>query len=246
MTGMKKTPQFYNKILGFPLYIGDRVRASHVTRLLNPNKEAILLDAGCGNGVYSLEYVLRGAQVVGVDVSRKRIRQAHMALRASGMIDQASFVVADICNLPIRGSIFNKISCVDVLEHIENDFESASEIKRVLKSCGVLVVHVPQTCPSYTLLSSFDRKSSFKSLGHVREGYTFESLTELCDAVDLAIKTSEETFKKFAGLAWEINYRFRDSKISSILFPILYSFSKLDFLSKGKGKGLLLVATKEL
>jgi len=239
-----KRPRFYNKILGFPLYLGDRVRASHVVRLLNPNPGDIILDAGCGIGVYSLEYVLKGAQVIGVDVSDERIRQAHTALKALGMIDQASFVIADICNLPMKNGVFNKISCVDVLEHIKNDLESVAEFKRVLEDRGVLVVHVPQTGSTYTILSFFNKKFDFKIFGHVREGYTLNLLNKLIDTAGLTVKGSEETFRKFAGLAWQINYIVRYSMLGSVLFPILYFFSKLDFLSKGKGKGLLLVAMK--
>ena len=236
------TRRFYNRIFGFPLYIGDRVRAHHVVRLLNPNPEDTILDAGCGIGVYSIEYGLKGAQVIGVDISRERIHQAYMALKAVGMSDQAFLVIADICNLPIKRGVFNKISCVDVLEHIKKDFESVAEFRRVLKSWGALVAHVPQASSACSLLSMSNQISYSKNLGHVRMGYTVKELRKLLNGAGFSVTRLEETFKKFAGLAFEINHILKHSLLGSVLFPILYTFSMLDFLSKGKGKGLLITA----
>lgn len=56
----------------------------------------------------------------------------------------------DLINLPYRDGIFDFASALDVLEHIENDELAVSEISRILKKNGIVVVTVPHRMKYYT------------------------------------------------------------------------------------------------
>jgi ubiquinone/menaquinone biosynthesis C-methylase UbiE len=204
----------------------------------NPHPNDVILDAGCSSGVYSLESSSKGARIIGIDISTRSVRTALKAVKNVNLCDKTQFVVADICNQPFRSNSFDKTLCVDVLEHVENDFKAVVELSRVLKSDGALILHIPQSQQENIFLKKIDHRS----FDHVREGYNLKLIKTLLEKANLTIIRSIETFKFFAHLAWEVNYILRYSIFLALLFPILYAISRLDFLSKRRGNGLLLIA----
>jgi len=56
----------------------------------------------------------------------------------------------DLNSLPYRDGTFDFISALDVLEHIENDESAVSEISRILKKKGIVVITVPHRMKYYT------------------------------------------------------------------------------------------------
>jgi len=233
--------QIVIKLLGYPLYIGDRVRAYNTMRDLNPSPSDMILDAGCGIGVYSLECALKGAVVIGIDISKEAVIKGLRAAKAAHLDTRLFFLIGDICNLPIKDNIFDKVLCVDVLEHINDDTTALHELYRVLKNKSIIVVHVPKKKQSYVFLKD---KIDYRNFGHVREGYTFETLKFKLEEAQFTIDHYKETFKTFSSLAWKFNYMFRGKKFALLLFPLLYGLSRLDFLlgNKSSGQGLLIVA----
>ena len=73
---------------------------------------------------------------VGLEPSR---RGAEVA-RARGV---GEVVVATIDAMPLDASRFDLITCLDVLEHIEDDREALRELRRVARAGGVLLITVP-------------------------------------------------------------------------------------------------------
>jgi ubiquinone/menaquinone biosynthesis C-methylase UbiE len=93
------------------------------------------LDAGCGKGVY-LRYFKH--PVVGLDVSRKRIKFA----KSKGS-QHVFFVVGDVRSLPFKPKAFDYLFCTDVVEHLNDaDIDSAFlEFERVTN--GTVHVSTP-------------------------------------------------------------------------------------------------------
>ncbi len=52
-------------------------------------------------------------------------------------------IVGDIQNLPLKDNSEESIVCLAILEHVENPFESFSELYRVLKPGGNCLLYVP-------------------------------------------------------------------------------------------------------
>lgn len=87
-----------------------------------------VLDAGCGEGVLVEEYTGRLA-IEGIDASY-----------ASARVRQGSLTA-----LPYPGGTFERILCLDVLEHLPGDDQrrALAELHRVLAPGGELLVSVP-------------------------------------------------------------------------------------------------------
>ena len=69
--------------------------------LIGELEAADVLDVDCGTGRYANRFEDLGAQVVGVDISRKMIRVAKTKTRA------VSCIVADASHLPLRHKMFS-------------------------------------------------------------------------------------------------------------------------------------------
>jgi SAM-dependent methyltransferase len=78
---------------------------------------------------------------------------------------------ANATSLPIRDSSIEIVTALDVIEHIPDDRRVLSEIFRVLSAGGHVVISVPT--PAYR---RFFGRRFHDSLGHVRDGYTKDSL----------------------------------------------------------------------
>ena len=73
----------------------------------------------------------------------------------------------DIICLPFRNESFSFITVLDVLEHVKNDEYAISEIGRILKKGGLLIITVPNRMKYYT--------NQDKLIGHYRR-YEIEQL----------------------------------------------------------------------
>jgi len=97
----------------------------------NLQDEAIVLDAGCGNGIFWREF-LAPRPVVGVDYSLHMCELAE----AKGM----TAYQADILNLPFADKQFDLVYCVEILQYIEDLPALLTEFARVCRSGGRIVV----------------------------------------------------------------------------------------------------------
>lgn len=96
-------------------------------------------EIGCGTG-FVLEGLARmrpGLRWTGVDASRLGLAYAR------GRVPQARFILADGRRLPF-GRAFDAVGAFDVLEHIPDDESVLSELARVLRPGGGLLLTVPQ------------------------------------------------------------------------------------------------------
>lgn len=92
----KKISKLYSKFLGFPYCIGERVCTRYLFKNLLLKSGDVLLDVGCGVGVFAVECGHKGALVIGVDVSTKHVRQAKSAVKVKNMNEIVLLIVADV------------------------------------------------------------------------------------------------------------------------------------------------------
>lgn len=100
-----------------------------------PN-EALCLDVGCGGGGTGVWLKGHGRAYVGVDVSTTGVARA----RAQGLDAR---VIESASRLPFGDGSFDRVVCLEVLEHMFAPHEVAAEIRRVLKFDGIAVFSVP-------------------------------------------------------------------------------------------------------
>jgi len=95
------------------------------------------LDVGCGLGYFSEIACKKGAVVTGIDVGEELINKVHKKL------PNGKFITASISKLPFKDRCFDIVLCTEVVEHVENQKKAISEIMRVVKKGGLIIVTTP-------------------------------------------------------------------------------------------------------
>lgn len=97
-------------------------------------KGRIFVD-GCGVGMYLARLAENAVQAVGLDIEHERAREAHQ--RSHQVICGAGEA------LPLPENTFDLVLSHEVIEHVQDDRQAISEMVRVLKPGGRLVLFCP-------------------------------------------------------------------------------------------------------
>lgn len=190
-------------------------------------RQELVLDAACGEGLVTFKLNKKGVIAVGVDKSDRNIKTA---CKQRGDGTEPEFIVADIRELPFENNTFDKIVSLDTLEHISDDNGVFREFNRVLKPKGRLIATLPFThCSSMKffveqcVLRKFiprflysrslyngrhwlkaNEDDVMKAHGHLRN-YSMPLLEEKIANL-FKIDRYECFFKRFTALATDITY----------------------------------------
>jgi SAM-dependent methyltransferase len=94
------------------------------------------LDTACGTGRHARHLVERGHEVLGIDVTPEMLELAAAA------IPGASFLEADLRDIPAEGERFDLVVCGLALAHLAELDAAVAELARVLRPGGRLVASV--------------------------------------------------------------------------------------------------------
>jgi 2-polyprenyl-3-methyl-5-hydroxy-6-metoxy-1,4-benzoquinol methylase len=97
-----------------------------------------VLDVGCGEGYFTAELARAGAAVVGADVSHEALRRArarHPELDLRAIPPQGSWPLAD--------ASFDAVWAGETIEHVADTAAWLSEVRRVLRAAGTLLLSTP-------------------------------------------------------------------------------------------------------
>jgi SAM-dependent methyltransferase len=102
-----------------------------------------ILDVGCGIGSLLAQSGDRYRELYGVDIVAARLEQARSRLQARFPGKRVVLVQHDVANpLPFESGYFDAVCCVAVLDHVYDVHFSVSEMARVLRQGGELVLQV--------------------------------------------------------------------------------------------------------
>ncbi len=149
---------FHPGILGLfinPFYFARKGLDRHITQLA-PLLRGKILDVGCGSKPYRRYFTV--GEYVGLEITGRN-READ--------------VFYDGKVFPFNDGEFDSVFSSEVLEHVFNPGEFLSEINRVLKPGGLLLLTVPFLWDEHGQPFDFARYSSF-GLRHLLEGHGFE------------------------------------------------------------------------
>jgi len=138
------------------------------------SKGDMVLDAGCGLGRHSIEFMKRGAKTCCLDLDLDCLRKTRFTIAQmqvkSGFDKSADFMVhiGDALNLPFKNGTFDRIICSEVMEHVDDDFKACSELARVLKKNGRIAITVP-TIFSELVYDALTYEYFTSPGGHVRK-----------------------------------------------------------------------------
>lgn len=98
------------------------------------DENSLLLDAGCGSGLFSHIAISKGAEVIGVDAASGLLEVARKRNPANIFLEE------DLEALPFASDSFNVVTGFNSFQYAGNFTAALTEAKRVLKDGGKLVV----------------------------------------------------------------------------------------------------------
>jgi malonyl-CoA O-methyltransferase len=112
-----------------------------IDRVLGDVRGLAIVDLGCGTGRHTLRLAERGAHVTGIDFSSGMLEKARE--KTAHLDVNPELVVHDISTrLPFEDASFDRVLSALVLDHIENLAGFFSEMQRIVKPRGRVVVTV--------------------------------------------------------------------------------------------------------
>jgi ubiquinone/menaquinone biosynthesis C-methylase UbiE len=130
-------PEKYDKWFETP--IGALVKnyeSDLLLDMLRPDQGEIILDVGCGTGVFTLDVLSFGPHVIGLDISQPMVMQAcHKAKKYP-----FGGIVGDMMSLPFEDDAFDKVVSMTAIEFVKDAQRAVKELFRVTRSGGRIVV----------------------------------------------------------------------------------------------------------
>lgn len=155
----------------------ERIWLDHIMRYEFASryvKEKITLDIACGTGYGSRILLNRGAaKVTGLDTSIEAIEFANNRYKIDGL----EFRIGNILNIDFPENYFDVVVCFETIEHVNNQEKVFSELQRILKLKGLLIV----STPNRRITSPFRSINKPPSNPFHKVEYTLEELTKLLE-----------------------------------------------------------------
>jgi len=171
----------------------------------------ILLDAGCSDGFIHGIIKKKGLKITGVDINKSDIDIAKL------LNPDNTYIVSSLYKLPFKNESFDTIICSEVLEHLDKDYMAISELYRVLKKGGKVIITVPSSdfpfCfdPINFLLKDKHTNFGIWGFGHVRL-YSFKKMSKMLENSGFKVVKKERISHGLVGF-------FENSYLLNILQP---------------------------
>ena len=173
-------------------------RLSKVVREVG--KKTRVLNAGCGDGIYDFYLKNKVKEMASIDLNKGDIEIA----RKLNPERYLMYCIGDIETMPFKSDTFDCVICTDVIEHLTNDMEAISEICRLLKKGGKLIVTTPSKDfpifydPLNYILNRFGKKIPIGIWGWGHE--RLYSIRELESKINLKLTKAGYLSKSLVGL----------------------------------------------
>ena len=129
-------------------------------------EQAEMADLGCGSGmilcdVLALKPRWRGH---GLDISEAAVTYARRLAQHKRIADRAEFRVGDIARLPFANGSLDLVIASEVIEHMPEPEQVISEIARVLRAGGQLILTMPLESHTPAHMHALNDPEDFRTL----------------------------------------------------------------------------------
>jgi len=115
----------------------DKTQKEIVLSMVDSWDEKRILEVGCGTGRFSIEIAKNGALVTGLDPSRTMLKQVENKKCNA----EINLVNGHGYELPFKDGALDGCVCINVINHIEDYNKLISEISRVLRKDGFMIMN---------------------------------------------------------------------------------------------------------
>ena len=132
-------------------------------------KVEAVLDLGCGSGRMTVELARRGYDMVGVDSSPEMLTVARESAEASGLAERCLWLMQDMCDFELYGTVEAVVCCLDTLNHLT----SYRDLRKMLSLVHNYLV------PGGLFLFDVNSREKFEAV-YADNAYTFASDNAFC------------------------------------------------------------------
>ena len=204
-------------------------------RRYNPDMMTeLVLDLGCGTGKMALELARRGYDMTGVDISAEMLDIAREAAERAGLSDKMLWLLQDITEFELYGTVELAVSCLDTVNHLTS--------RRELKKCLSLVHNY--LIPDGLFFFDINGRRKFEEI-YADNSYVMEEegavcvwqnaynpKTRLCDFYITLFEEGEDgRYSRYDECETERMYTLRSIKTALVEcgFEFLGAYSDFDF-----------------
>ncbi|MCX7928823.1 MAG: class I SAM-dependent methyltransferase [Patescibacteria group bacterium] len=224
-------------------YVGIHSIVISLIKKYSRKKNPKILDAGCGAGLLAKKMSALG-RVYGIDLSKEAIKYAKKR--------NINVKIGSVTKIPYPNNYFDIVTCIDVinLAEVDNEQKALSEIFRVLKPNGILIMRA-SAIP--WLASEHDKWV------HIKKRYFISEVKEMLAQTKFKIeKLSYINFFLFLPalikhILWQISGRNNSqtavTKVNTLINKIMIALTRIEqfFLNYTNlfiGNGIIAVARK--
>ena len=128
----------YNSNNAFEARLFNKKR-SIIANLLQDSGAKSVVDVGCGDGGLAEILQFKKIKYFGIDVSKTQIGFAKNSIKNSSF----TFIVGDAAKMKLKENSFDAAICTDVIEHVREPLAVFENLKRIVKSSGLIILSIP-------------------------------------------------------------------------------------------------------
>lgn len=148
-----KVVEMYNKI-PYPFYTDDSLKNYYVKKKyidlvlsFEGQKYSVyndknVLEAGCGTGRESMYLATMGAKLTAIDITDESLNIAKNQAEKHNLKEKINFQKVSVLDLPFDNDHFDIVLSSGVIHHTDNPKRAFTELVRVLKPGGFLILYV--------------------------------------------------------------------------------------------------------
>ena len=206
----------------------------NIRRYNSDMKTELVLDLGCGTGRMTLELGRRGYDMTGVDLSPEMLDLARDAAEEAGLSDKMLWLLQDITDFELYGTVELAVSCLDTLNHLTD----TADLRRCLSLVHNYLV------PDGLFVFDINGKGKFENI-YADNSYVMEEdgsvcvwqnsynpKTRLCDFFITLFEEDEDgRYSRYDELQTERMYTIRTMKkmLTECGFEFIGAYSDFDF-----------------
>ena len=189
-------------IAGMILY--NRITLDNIRRFLPEDRDGVILDAGGGTGLWSIQLAEMGYRVVLADLSDGMLARARSKIAEAGLGDRIEVKRSDIRGMPeFADGQFAMVLCEgDPLSYCGDHEAAVRELARVVRPGGAVIVSVDNRASAINWLGEGDLDTVERLIGDGQvlfgperqefrywiHAFTPEELSELFESHGLAVE----------------------------------------------------------
>ncbi|MEI7848389.1 MAG: methyltransferase domain-containing protein [Chloroflexota bacterium] len=148
-------------------------------------KDQMVLDFGCGDGIFALELARQARMVFAIDMNHAVIARARTYTRLFPFKDRLHFHVGRIEEIKFPSASLDIVFCACVLHLVDNLAEVLLELRRVLKPGGTL--HA--TVDSFEYIQDFSQKAAYQRKHHIVEYFSETTISNRLHEAGFIVET---------------------------------------------------------